>query len=47
MQAEAALAPFDLPADDYVAITPPMSYDSSFAPQLRHRHLPERRRRVG
>jgi hypothetical protein len=29
MQAEAALAPFDLPADDYVAITPPMSYDFS------------------
>jgi hypothetical protein len=29
MQAEAALAPFDLPADEYVAITPPMSYDFS------------------
>ena len=29
MQAEAALAPFDLSADDYVAITPPMSYDFS------------------
>jgi hypothetical protein len=29
MQAEAALAPFDLPADDYVAITPPMTYDFS------------------
>lgn len=29
MQAEAGLAPFDLPADDYVAITPPMSYDFS------------------
>ena len=29
MQADAALAPFDLPADDYVAITPPMSYDFS------------------
>jgi hypothetical protein len=25
----AALDPFDLPADDYVAITPPMSYDFS------------------
>ena len=29
MEADAALAPFDLPADDYVAITPPMSYDFS------------------
>jgi hypothetical protein len=29
MQAEAGLAPFDLPADDYVAITPPMSFDFS------------------
>jgi hypothetical protein len=27
--AEGGLAPFDLPADDYVAITPPMSYDFS------------------
>jgi opacity protein-like surface antigen len=26
---EGGLAPFDLPADDYVAITPPMSYDFS------------------
>ncbi len=31
MQAEAGLAPFDLSADDYVAITPPMSYDFSTA----------------
>jgi hypothetical protein len=31
MQAEAALAPFDLSADDYVAITPPMSYDFSIS----------------
>jgi hypothetical protein len=29
MKSEAALAPFDLSADDYVAITPPMSYDFS------------------
>ena len=29
MQAEAAMSPFDLSADDYVAITPPMSYDFS------------------
>ena len=29
MQAEAAMSPFDLSADDYVAITPPMSYDYS------------------
>ena len=29
MQATAELAPFDLSADDYVAITPPMSYDFS------------------
>ncbi len=28
-EAEAALDPFDLPADDYVAITPPTSYDFS------------------
>jgi hypothetical protein len=27
--AEGGLDPFDLPADDYVAITPPMSYDFS------------------
>ena len=27
----AALDPFDLPADDYVAITPPMSYDFSLS----------------
>ncbi len=26
---EGGLDPFDLPADDYVAITPPMSYDFS------------------
>jgi hypothetical protein len=26
---EAGLDPFDLPADDYVAITPPMTYDFS------------------
>jgi hypothetical protein len=26
---QAGLDPFDLPADDYVAITPPMSYDFS------------------
>ena len=31
MRAEAALAPFDLPADDYVAITPTMSYDFSLS----------------
>mgnify|MGYP001826046027 CR=1 FL=1 len=31
MQSEAALAPFDLSADDYVAITPPMSYDFSIS----------------
>lgn len=29
MATTAALDPFDLPADDYVAITPPMSYDFS------------------
>jgi hypothetical protein len=29
MDASASLAPFDLSADDYVAITPPMSYDFS------------------
>jgi len=29
MQAEAALAPFDLSADDYVEAHPPMSYDFS------------------
>ncbi len=29
MQAEAALAPFDLSADDYVATHPPMAYDFS------------------
>jgi hypothetical protein len=29
MQADAALAPFDLSADDYVAITPSMTYDFS------------------
>jgi hypothetical protein len=28
-ESEGGLAPFDLPADDYVAITPPMSYDFS------------------
>jgi hypothetical protein len=27
----AALDPFDLPADDYVAITPPMTYDFSLS----------------
>jgi hypothetical protein len=27
--AEGGMDPFDLPADDYVAITPPMSYDFS------------------
>jgi len=27
--AEGGINPFDLPADDYVAITPPMSYDFS------------------
>lgn len=31
VQSEAALAPFDLPADDYVAITPPTIYDFSLA----------------
>ena len=31
IQSEAALDPFDLPADDYVAITPSMSYDFSIA----------------
>jgi hypothetical protein len=31
VQSEAALDPFDLPADDYVAITPPMNYDFSIA----------------
>jgi hypothetical protein len=29
MQAEAGLAPFDLPADDYVETHPPMAYDFS------------------
>jgi len=29
MQTEAALAPFDLSADDYVATHPPMAYDFS------------------
>jgi hypothetical protein len=28
-ESEAGLSPFELPADDYVAITPPMSYDFS------------------
>ena len=28
-ESEGGLAPFELPADDYVAITPPMSYDFS------------------
>lgn len=31
IQSEAALDPFDLPADDYVAITPSMTYDFSIA----------------
>ncbi len=29
MDASASLAPFDLPADDYVAITPPTAFDFS------------------
>ncbi len=36
---EGGIDPFDLPADDYVAITPPMSYDFS-----KEQHLLEHRR---